>query len=122
VGTNADSKVFYSSVKGLVERDLEALGFYRLDIVQPGLLIGERAEKRFVEEILQGAAPIIDFFMRGPWRRYASITAVQLSEILLNLAEQKAPGAFRHTQANWSRYVNNRKHLEKARSASTKAL
>jgi len=30
---------------------------------------------------------------------------VQLGEILINIAEQTAPGSFRHTQANWSRYA-----------------
>ena len=103
VGSNPDSSVFYSSVKGAVERDLEEMGFARLDIVQPGLLLGPRTEKRPVEELLQKASPVMDIFMRGPWKRYGSIKAEELGEILLRLSQEQAPGVFRHTKADWAR-------------------
>ncbi len=41
---NPDSKNFYLSVKGEVEKALEGMGFTSLDIVQPGLLLGFRKE------------------------------------------------------------------------------
>ena len=103
VGSNPDSSVFYSSVKGAVERDLEAMGFTRLDIVQPGLLLGPRTEKRPVEELLQKASPVMDIFMRGPWKRYGSVKAEELGEVLIMLTQQQAPGVFRHTKADWAR-------------------
>ena len=103
VGSNPDSSVFYSSVKGAAERDLEAMGFARLDIVQPGLLLGPRTEKRPVEELLQKASPVMDIFMRGPWKRYGSIKAEELGEILIRLSQEQAPGVFRHTKADWAR-------------------
>ena len=104
VGSNADSSVFYSSVKGAVERDLDAMGFARLDIVQPGLLLGPRTEKRPVEELLQKASPVMDIFMRGPWKRYGSVKAEELGEVLITLTHQQAPGVFRHTKADWTRH------------------
>ena len=104
VGSNPDSSVFYSSVKGAVERDLEAMGFTRLDIVQPGLLLGPRTEKRPVEELLQKASPVMDIFMRGPWKRYGSVKAEELGEVLIMLTQQQAPGVFRHTKADWTRH------------------
>ena len=104
VGSNPDSSVFYSSVKGAVERDLEAMGFARLDIVQPGLLLGPRTEKRPVEELLQKASPVMDIFMRGPWKRYGSVKAEELGEVLIMLTQQQAPGVFRHTKADWTRH------------------
>ena len=104
VGSNPDSSVFYSSVKGAVERDLEAMRFARLDIVQPGLLLGPRAEKRPVEELLQKASPVMDIFMRGPWKRYGSVKAEELGEVLIMLTQQQAPGVFRHTKADWTRH------------------
>ena len=103
VGSNPDSSVFYSSVKGAVERDLDAMRFARLDIVQPGLLLGPRTEKRPVEELLQKASPVMDIFMRGPWKRYGSIKAEELGEILIRLSQEQAPGVFRHTKADWAR-------------------
>ena len=104
VGSNADSSVFYSSVKGAVERDLDAMGFARLDIVQPGLLLGPRTEKRPVEEFLQTVSPVMDIFMRGPWKRYGSVKAEELGEVLITLTHQQTPGVFRHTKADWARH------------------
>jgi len=104
VGSNPDSSVFYSSVKGAVERDLEAMGFARLDIVHPGLLLGPPTEKRPIEELLQKASPIMDIFMRGPWKRYGSVKAEELGEVLIMLTQQQAPGVFRHTKADWTRH------------------
>lgn len=103
VGSNPDSSVFYSSVKGAVERDLDEMGFARLDIVQPGLLLGPRTEKRPVEELLQKASSVMDIFMRGPWKRYGSVKAEELGEILIRLSQEQAPGVFRHTKADWAR-------------------
>ena len=103
VGSNPDSSVFYSSVKGAVERDLKAMSFARLDIVQPGLLLGPRTEKRPVEELLQKASPVMDIFMRGPWKRYGSVKADELGEVLIRLSQEQAPGVFRHTKADWAR-------------------
>jgi uncharacterized protein YbjT (DUF2867 family) len=46
LGANPDSRVFYNRVKGEVERDLQGLGFESLVILQPSLLLGDRAESR----------------------------------------------------------------------------
>jgi uncharacterized protein YbjT (DUF2867 family) len=46
LGANPDSRVFYNRVKGEVERELQGLGFESLVILQPSLLLGERAESR----------------------------------------------------------------------------
>jgi uncharacterized protein YbjT (DUF2867 family) len=42
MGANAQSRIFYSRVKGEVERDLQALGFATLVIARPSLLLGDR--------------------------------------------------------------------------------
>lgn len=96
VGANPRSSVFYSSVKGEVERDLSTLGFVRLDIVRPGLLLGGRGVRRPVEAFLQTIAPMTDCLMLGPWRRYRSISARDLSQYLLALTALSAPGIFTH--------------------------
>lgn len=45
-GASPGSRIFYSRMKGELERDLEALGFPRLRLLRPGLLDGERREAR----------------------------------------------------------------------------
>ena len=51
LGADARSRIFYSRVKGELERDLIALQFPSLTIVRPSLLLGDRSERRRGEEI-----------------------------------------------------------------------
>ena len=96
VGATTRSSIFYSRVKGEVESDLSTLGFTRLDIVRPGLLLGTRTESRPVESFLQTIAPLTDSLMRGSWRKYRSVSAEALARYLLALATRSAPGIFIH--------------------------
>lgn len=96
VGADPASSVFYSRVKGEIEQDLCALGFARLDILQPGLLRGERVEKRPVESALKALAPIADRLMTGSWRRYRSIFPAAVAQCLLVLGSANEPGVFIH--------------------------
>jgi uncharacterized protein YbjT (DUF2867 family) len=45
-GASPRSRIFYSRMKGELERDAEALGFERMRVLRPGLLDGERRENR----------------------------------------------------------------------------
>jgi uncharacterized protein YbjT (DUF2867 family) len=46
LGSDARSRVFYNRVKGETEEALKTMGFESLVILQPSLLLGERAESR----------------------------------------------------------------------------
>ena len=96
IGASPSSTVFYSRVKGEVERDLRATGFDRLDIMQPGLLRGPRSETRPVESLLKAIAPLTDLAMRGTWRRYRSVHAKVVARSLLQACENTFPGVFIH--------------------------
>ncbi|PJK00439.1 NAD-dependent dehydratase [Lysobacteraceae bacterium NML91-0213] len=67
-GANPRSRVFYSRVKGELERDLEALRFASLVLVRPGLIGGDRDEHRPGEAaasvVLRALGPVLP---RG-WR------------------------------------------------------
>ena len=62
-GSNKNSKIFYNKVKGEMEEAVIALGLPSLYILQPGLLAGERKEKRFAENIGIQAFYILDFLI-----------------------------------------------------------
>ena len=96
VGADPTSSVFYSRVKGEIQQDLCDLGFSRLDILQPGLLLGERQEKRPVESLLKALAPAADRLMNGRWRRYRSIQPAAVAECLLTLTNATEAGVFIH--------------------------
>lgn len=51
IGVTPDSKYFYLQVKYALERDLAALVFEQLSILQPSLIMGDRKEFRFGELI-----------------------------------------------------------------------
>jgi len=96
VGADPTSSVFYSRVKGEIQQDLCDLGFSRLDVLQPGLLRGERQEKRPVESMMKALAPIADRLMTGSWRRYRSIHPAAVAECLLTLTSATEAGVFIH--------------------------
>lgn len=96
VGADPTSSVFYSRVKGEIQQDLCDLDFSRLDVLQPGLLRGERQEKRPVESMMKALAPIADRLMTGSWRRYRSIHPAAVAECLLTLTSATEAGVFIH--------------------------
>jgi uncharacterized protein YbjT (DUF2867 family) len=51
MGADAQSANFYYRVKGELEDDLKSLGYPSLTIARPSLLLGERAEWRWGEEL-----------------------------------------------------------------------
>ena len=51
LGANSSSRVFYNRVKGDTERDITRMGYQRVTIARPSLLVGPRAEPRLGERI-----------------------------------------------------------------------
>jgi len=51
VGANENSKVFYTKMKGELDRDISSLFFKRTIIVRPSFIDGERNEKRLGEQL-----------------------------------------------------------------------
>jgi uncharacterized protein YbjT (DUF2867 family) len=96
MGAKANSPLLYPRTKGEVEAALAAMNFARLDILQPGLILGPRADRRPVEALLQQLAPVLDMFMVGPLADYGAIPATSIAAAALVLAGETAPGVFRH--------------------------
>lgn len=96
VGASRSSGNFYLRTKGEVEAALGALGFDRLDILRPGLLIGPRSERRPGEALAQQFAPFTDLVMHGPLRRYRSVSATAVADAVIALAHRSEAGQFVH--------------------------
>lgn len=97
VGASADARNFYLKTKGEVERDVAALGFDRLDILRPGLLLGDRnGPRRWGESVMMMAAPLLDQLMVGRLARYRSVLATDVAAAMLHLARQSDGGQFRY--------------------------
>nr|WP_221773611.1 NAD(P)H-binding protein [Novosphingobium piscinae] len=96
IGASPQSRNFYLRVKGETEAALARTGLARLDILQPGLLLGARDDRRPAEAVGQLLAPLAGLVLHGGARRYRPIAADTLAEVILALAHQKARGRFVH--------------------------
>jgi uncharacterized protein YbjT (DUF2867 family) len=68
LGANAKSRIFYSRVKGETEDDILALGYPATTIVRPSLLLGDRGDRRFGEELAKKFA----WLMPGKYKPVAA--------------------------------------------------
>jgi uncharacterized protein YbjT (DUF2867 family) len=98
VGASPKSGNFYLRTKGEVEDGLRALGFDRLDIIRPGLLIGDRqGAARPGEALAMLAAPLTDALMMfGSVRKYRSIRADAVAAAIVTLARTGGTGVHVH--------------------------
>ena len=107
VGASAKSRNFYLRTKGEAEDDLAALGFDRLDILRPGLLMGERqGPPRLGEGIAMAAAPFTDALLHGSLRRYRSIPADVVAKAIVALIDADAAGVYVHENDAMRRLAN----------------
>jgi len=84
MGASASSPVYYNRVKGEVEQDLARLGFARLTILQPSLLLGERGgPSRPGEAIGIALAPLFAPLMAGPLSPYRPVPAATVAAAML---------------------------------------
>jgi uncharacterized protein YbjT (DUF2867 family) len=91
VGASATSRSFYLRVKADAEREVAALGWTRLVILRPGLLLGRRDERRTGEALAQVAMPLLHPLLRGRLRRYRGIDAAVVARAMIAGA-QGSPG------------------------------
>jgi uncharacterized protein YbjT (DUF2867 family) len=91
LGAFPKSLVFYSRVKGLLEKDITALEFPRLSILRPSLLLGERTENRLGESLAVRLIPLISPFLRGGLRAIQPIQGESVAKAMVAIAQQDAP-------------------------------
>jgi uncharacterized protein YbjT (DUF2867 family) len=96
VGASRQSGNFYLRVKGEVEDAFERIGFSRLDILQPGLLLGARQEHRPGEAWAQKLAPLGNGLLVGKMRNYRAIEADTVAAAITALVGQDQAGQFTH--------------------------
>jgi uncharacterized protein YbjT (DUF2867 family) len=91
-GASPASRIFYSRMKGELERDVEALGFERTRILRPGMLDGARREHRAGERwalrILRPLSPVLPAAARP-------IAAAVVARAAIAASLDAAPGVVR---------------------------
>jgi nucleoside-diphosphate-sugar epimerase len=91
MGANPASNIFYNKVKGLVEEDLKLLGFPRLGIFRPSLLLGPRVEKRAGEKFASWMMRALDFMIPA---KYKAIHVDQVALRMVEFANREEKGIF----------------------------
>lgn len=85
VNADPESSVFYSRIKGEMEQALRAQDWPQLTIARPSLLIGNRPETRWAEQL---AAPIAKLIPG----KYGAIEACHLARAMWRLALEEQDG------------------------------
>ncbi len=90
-GANPHSRIFYSRMKGELDRDIKKLPFQAIRIVKPSVLVGERREKRRGEAAAIVLGKIVATLI-PPLRKYRPIAAEVVARAMIKVAEDGEPG------------------------------
>ncbi|NUP05143.1 MAG: NAD(P)H-binding protein [Polyangiaceae bacterium] len=94
VGADARSSLFYNRIKGELDDAVQALGFERVRILRPSILVGERAEHRPMEAL--GATLSKGLAFIPGLRKYRPIPARVVAMGLLAATMDPTPGTRIH--------------------------
>jgi uncharacterized protein YbjT (DUF2867 family) len=97
VGADPASRNFYLRTKGEMEEDLEGMGFESLDILQPSMLLGWRAEMRPLELASRLMMPLLNPLLRGKYASYRAIPANTVAAAMLGAIRSGRRGVQRYT-------------------------
>jgi uncharacterized protein YbjT (DUF2867 family) len=87
---NPDSSIFYTRIKGELDRDVQQLGFERVRIMRPSLLGGDRPQARAGEKL--GSALLGAVNALGLARKYREIPGGVVAKAMINAALDPEPG------------------------------
>lgn len=92
-GASPDSMIFYSRIKGELDRNVEKLAFRHITLIKPSILVGERDDERKGEEI---GIKVMDFFKKVPGlKKYRPINGRIVARSMINAAKMKKDERFK---------------------------
>ncbi len=94
VGADPESIFFYSRVKGDLEVAVKKLPFWAIHIFQPSVLLGERNENRWGEQLAGRLARGFDYLTNGLLTKYRPVEAEVVAQAMVSAAQGLKPGTF----------------------------
>ncbi|ENX21101.1 NAD(P)H-binding protein [Acinetobacter sp. CIP 102136] len=85
MGADPQSHFYYNRVKGELEEYVQTLTLDRISLIRPSLLIGERPEQRFLEDIAQQVYHKVSRFIPDSFA-YKPVTADQVAHTMVEAA------------------------------------
>jgi uncharacterized protein YbjT (DUF2867 family) len=95
VGARTGSPFFYARIKGELERDVKALPFEKVVILQPGPLFGERKEKRTGEAFGMHVVKVLNSV--GLMKKYRPIHGDTVARAMINACIDSRKGHITHS-------------------------
>ncbi len=86
VGAKSSSNNFYLRTKGLMESRILKQHFLQINILRPSILLGNRVEFRFGEEVGKILMHVLSFLFIGPLKKYKGIQVVKVAKAMIRLA------------------------------------
>ncbi|GAA3988203.1 NAD-dependent epimerase/dehydratase family protein [Hymenobacter antarcticus] len=96
MGAAADSRVYYSRVKGEMEAAVRQVPFRAIHIFRPSLLLGERARPRLGERVGAVLLGLLQPLLRGPLLKYRPVSAAVVAAAMLRAAGEEGGGVRVH--------------------------
>jgi uncharacterized protein YbjT (DUF2867 family) len=96
-GADVGAKAGYLRVKGELERQLEAIGFGSLDILQPAIILGWPRETRLVDVLRRAVMPLVNPFLVGPRMAHRGISVGTAADAMVGTLRSGRRGPQRYT-------------------------
>lgn len=91
-GADARSLLLYTKVKGEIENAITDLGFERLAILRPSLLLGEREGHRPAEAMATWVSTKLSFVFKGALERFKPIEGDIVAQAMVNAVQKPYKG------------------------------
>jgi uncharacterized protein YbjT (DUF2867 family) len=92
LGADEKSGNFYLKTKGEIQSFLKNSSFDSVSIVQPSLLLGDRKEFRFGEQVGAVVMKIFSFLLIGSLKKYKAIHGDTVAKALFTVAQKSKKG------------------------------
>lgn len=91
IGADKNSSMFYNRTKGEMEEAVISLNIPKTHILEPSLIVANRRDTRFVENVAAVFMKLINPFLFGKAVKYKSIKAQTIAKALVWLANNPYP-------------------------------
>ncbi|MEO6134352.1 MAG: NAD(P)H-binding protein [Ginsengibacter sp.] len=92
VGADANSSNFYLQLKGKTENALKKFPFESIGIFQPSILLGNRAEVRSGEKVMQKLMKVFSKLLIGSFKKYRAVDSRDVAKAMVLESKQNNPG------------------------------
>ncbi|MBF9222796.1 NAD-dependent epimerase/dehydratase family protein [Hymenobacter ruricola] len=99
LGADAESRLYYSRVKGEMEAAVRQTPFRAIHIFRPSLLLGARAQPRLGERLGGAVLGLLRPLLRGPLLKFRPVTGAAVAAAMLRAAEDDGGGVRVHQSA-----------------------